>query len=382
MKDIIDKNYSQIDDAINAIIEGSVPEGMEQVAEEYVHGNAADRLKEYDSFDSEKAYQLFWESVRPARFISLRWAWAGIAVAAAVAALFVITKGNDNTSATKEIAKVENTTTVSSSQEVTKKKPVPVLSHNVPTITLANGKAISLSDALIEEDGLSIKTGRSSIEILTDGMKEVQDLVIRIPRGRQYEMTLSDGTHVWLNSDSRLIFPSRFEGSRKVEVRGQAYFDVSHTGEPFCVICSRGTVNVMGTSFDISDYYGEATKVTLVSGEVAFTERGNSHILQPGQQAIQEKVGVETQVINVDTRRYTAWKDGLIYFNDERLEAIMNEVERIYDVKVTFADASLKDATFTAECSRYKSVDDFLCLLSKTGTFSYAIKNREVKLYY
>ncbi len=150
---------------------------------------------------------------------------------------------------------------------------------------------------------------------------------IIIPRGRQYRITLEDGTAVLMNSESSLRFPNRFTNSREIELKGQAFFDVTKDGRPFRVTCPTGTVTVLGTSFDIRSYEGESTLVTLVKGKVKFAYASAEVTLKPGEQVCQSEEGLKVYV--VDTHRFTAWKDGLIYF-DDNLESVMRNIERIY----------------------------------------------------
>ena len=148
------------------------------------------------------------------------------------------------------------------------------------------------------------------------------------------------------------------------------------------VRCSKGVVKVMGTTFDVRDYAGEATSVTLVSGSVAYTTANETTALHPGEQVVQEPYTSSLTVQQVDTHRYTAWKDGIIYFTDERLEDVMNDIERMYDVRVVYTDGYLRDMLFTGECSRFKNVDEFMKLLQLTGLIEYKIDGKTITLSY
>ncbi|MBR6944834.1 MAG: DUF4974 domain-containing protein, partial [Prevotella sp.] len=167
-----------------------------------------------------------------------------------------------------------------------------------------------------------------------------------------------------------------------VTVSGQAFFDVAHTGQDFLVNCSKGVVKVMGTTFDVRDYAGETTSVTLVTGSVAYTTNNETTELHPGEK-ISQQTDTQTPVVQqVDTRRFTAWKDGMIYFMDERLEDVMNDIERMYDVHIVYSDNYLRDMTFTGECSRFKNVDEFMKLLQMTGLIEYKIDGKTILLSY
>ena len=138
----------------------------------------------------------------------------------------------------------------------------------------------------------------------------------------------------------------------------------------------------MGTSFDVRDYAGETTSVTLVSGSVAYATNSETTQLHPGEQAVQEPGSQSIVVQQVDTRRFTAWKDGMIYFKDERLEDVMSDIERMYDVNIVYSDNYLRDMLFTGECSRFKNVDEFMKLLQMTGLIEYKKNGKTIILSY
>src|SRR5690606_24636103 len=154
------------------------------------------------------------------------------------------------------------------------------------------------------------------------------------PRGGTYQVTLSDGTRVWLNAESRLIYPTRFDGdARNVELEGEAFFEVSSSTKPFFVQSSDQIIEVLGTEFNISAYGDNLqTTTTLVSGSVSLQNRQSAQVrtLEPGEQAIvrEDKVGVRT----VDVADYTAWKDGLFVFNDTPLSEVLGQLQRWYGV--------------------------------------------------
>lgn len=372
-----------IDDAIEEIVNGNKhDERIDVLREEYLHGNASETLRQYGKYDAEQAFHIFINKVKPQRPAYRRWIGLGIAVAAVALALLVLVplmREDDRMVESVTIAKVAEGTLVKGGVE--HKTPIPQHSDKVPTLRLATGEVIELTgDRDVKLGDVAVSTHGSNISI-SSAKTYSHPLVLSIPRGRQFDLTLSDGTHVWLNSETTLTFPSQFNGERHVSVSGQAYFDVAHTGEPFSVECSRGTVKVMGTTFDVRDYKGETTQVTLVSGSVAYTTPSTSNILAPGEQINHETAGSTPTKNAVDTHQFTAWKDGLIYFYEQRLEDVMKEIERMYDVKVIFDDRYLCDRLFTGECSRYESVEEFLRLLSLTDEFSYNIEKNNNQKY-
>ena len=165
-----------------------------------------------------------------------------------------------------------------------------------------------------------------------------------IPKGGEYQVLLTDGTKVWLNSASRLIYPSSFVGKeRRVVLSGEAFFDVAHDAErPFIVETSRMNVKVLGTCFNVSDYEdNDEVSTTLVNGSVEIAS-GNQQAfrLVPGEQAYGKESELKKREVNVNL--YTSWIDGKFMFNNTELEDIVKQISRWYDVDIRFADDSLK----------------------------------------
>ena len=157
---------------------------------------------------------------------------------------------------------------------------------------------------------------------------------LTIPRGGKFFVELSDGTKVWLNSETQLKFPVQFIAgqSREVElVYGEAYFEVSHStdhdGDSFVVNQNEQQIEVLGTAFNISAYKGDnVIYTTLVNGSVALSKADAKDILKPGQQAKNIINASRFDIYEVDVAGATAWKDGLFMFNDETLEEMMNQL--------------------------------------------------------
>src|SRR5690606_10465132 len=138
-----------------------------------------------------------------------------------------------------------------------------------------------------------------------------------------------DGSKVWLNSASSLRYPVRFSGNeRRVEVTGEAYFEISHNDRmPFRVVSNDQVVEVLGTRFNVMAYRDESSiNTTLLQGSVKIVNKSNSMIISPGQQA--QVKGDNIEVLSVDTEEVTAWKDGYFMFKSEDIENIMRQVSR------------------------------------------------------
>jgi len=180
------------------------------------------------------------------------------------------------------------------------------------------------------------------------------DLEVEAPAGSLMHIELGDGTKVWLNHGSKLKYPHRFEGeNRKVFLTGEAYFEVAHNAKvPFIVGTNRLEVKATGTAFNVSAYpCDENIETTLVEGKVILYERMTNHeikVLSPGECL---KFDTRNKVYTLEsgfTEKYTAWKDGLLIFKNERVEDVAKKLARWYNVKVEIADEKVNGFTFTA----------------------------------
>lgn len=206
---------------------------------------------------------------------------------------------------------------------------------------------------------------------------------VETPRGGEYALLLSDGTKVHLNAMTSLRFPVTFDnGPRKVELEGEAYFEVCKTGQPF-IVCTQGMqVEVLGTTFNISAYPQEEYQTTLVNDSVKVnTETGESCILKPSQQATISLGNSSIQIRMVDAGFYTSWIKGKIHFKDQRLEDIMKILSRWYDMEVIFANEKIKDLRFGCNVDRYSEITPFVRLLEETQKVHVKVNNKTITFY-
>lgn len=178
------------------------------------------------------------------------------------------------------------------------------------------------------------KTTSSPIQLI----QKVRMMEVSTPRGTDYQLTLPDGTHVFLNADSKITFPERFTGDeRNVKVEGEAYFEVTKDAKhPFVVSTDYFTTTVHGTSFNVNAYSAKTAGVALVNGSVSVkSNNGKVQMMVPGQMAYYGNQG-ELSIRDVDVYPLTQWKDGFFYFNNDRLIDIMMELGRWYNVSVVF----------------------------------------------
>ncbi|MFQ3214701.1 MAG: transmembrane sensor [Marivirga sp.] len=209
----------------------------------------------------------------------------------------------------------------------------------------------------------------------------IKQHILETPRGGEFKLTLTDGTKVWINAASKLIYPSRFSKTeRVVTLEGEAYFEVTHDSKrPFIVHSGKQQIKVLGTSFNLTHYPNEAITSTLVKGKIQIdTKKGSNTILSSGEQATYNQNNESLETKKVNTNHFTAWKDGLFYFNDEPLEEIMKALSKWYDFDVIYKNEKIKDVRFTGTLKRYESFKEVTNIIQMTGHVNFKLKGTKV----
>lgn len=200
-----------------------------------------------------------------------------------------------------------------------------------------------------------------------------------VPRGGEFELVLADGTQVWVNSGSRLVYPARFTGSRReVEMEGEVCFKVAKNEDmPFIVKTKGAEVKVLGTFFNVNaDPKTGTVATTLVEGRVQVSAGKLNYTMSPDQQVVLENGSLSVR--EVDASEVVRWIDGMCYFFDTSLEDIMEKLSLWYDVDVFFASPSLKNVHFSLEIKRYDDVAMVLSKVEKTGRVKFDINGRTI----
>ena len=251
-------------------------------------------------------------------------------------------------------------------------------------LTLASGEQVNLEEWCRDslwKDGTLIRKrkGELTYEQKAGDMQQEEMLfnTITIPRSGEYKLVLSDGTKVWLNSDSKLEFPNTFVGDeRRVKLAGEAYFEVAkNKAKPFRVEVERVEVVVLGTSFNIHAY-DEAVKTTLVEGAVKLNVAGKAYSLSPGFEANVDQGGVK--IVKSDVYEQIAWKDGKFVFREKRLEEVMSILSRWYDFEIFYQNAAVKDLHFTGNIPRHATINEVLKFLERTHLVHFSVVGRTV----
>lgn len=241
-------------------------------------------------------------------------------------------------------------------------------------LTLADGRKIVLDNAangsLAQQGNAQIKKTASG-QITYEGLaaNEMLPNTLSTPVGGQFQLTLHDGTKVWLNAASSITFPAAFIGKeRQVKITGEVYFEVAKDKQhPFIVdIDGKASVQVLGTSFNINSYANEgAIKTSLVEGSVKIMNGDKQALLQPGNQAIISPADqIQIQPANLD--QTLAWKNGIFDFNGADLRSVMRQLERWYDIKVLYKN-NVPQIDFEGKMYRNVNLSDVLDALQKMG---------------
>lgn len=203
---------------------------------------------------------------------------------------------------------------------------------------------------------------------------------VYVPNGQRTELTLSDGSKVWLNSGSSFEFPKSFnENCRLVKLSGEAYFEVQKGKVPFVVSSEYGDIKVLGTKFNVQAYSNMNFQATLEEGKIKFNNQVEETTLAPGQQLTIMR-NKKLIVKNVDAQSASLWKKGIISFEQEPLEEIAKKLERHFDIHIELSQR-LAAIKFTGEIFG-ESINDVMDYINKTKPINYTYnkKTRTLKI--
>jgi len=262
---------------------------------------------------------------------------------------------------------------------------------NHAVLILSDGTSIVLdssSNGTIASQGSTkiIKLNSGQLAYNSPGQPQAEVLynTLSTPRGGKYQVTLADGTVVWLNSESSLRYPTVFKGTdRKVEISGEAYFEVAkNPGHPFKVHINvatgeGGEVEVLGTHFNVNAFDNEATiRTTLFEGSIRMNRANGVTPIKPGQQLQAAKDGKVAIVNNADLESVIAWKEDRFQFEDADLKYVMRQIARWYDIEVAYKGNITTH--FDGSIPKNVNVVKVLNMLELTGEVKFTIEGRKV----
>ncbi|MFT3738801.1 MAG: DUF4974 domain-containing protein [Breznakibacter sp.] len=209
-----------------------------------------------------------------------------------------------------------------------------------------------------------------------------QQFAVSTPQGQQSQLTLSDGTQVWLNSESSLVYTGGYgKTNRGIKLIGEGFFKVARNKDlPFEVTANNITVTALGTSFNVDACLKHSkVKVTLVEGAISIQSSTDREILAPGQQLVVGDNG-KMQIQQVDTELYTSWHQGILIFKNELLEDIITQLEKRYDITFVFKDEELKAFRYRGRLRLDYSILKTLEILRISTGINYRIEGRVIVL--
>lgn len=325
---------------------------------------------DYDEFNQEAAWTKLDKQIKPKLDYKKWLAYAAVLFIPLAIGFLLLQKTPEYETGLAEVQKIE-----------------PGSSNAV--IYFSNGEIVDLSkdtsgvirskeNLLVERDSNQLKINDE--ELLAGQLGKMNRIVT--PIGGEYQVVLPDGTKVWMNADSYLEFPSKFSiKERKVIAKGELYFDVERNKEwPFVVATKEMELRVLGTEFNVRAYEDEEEILsTLVEGSVQVNNSlGEEIILNPGYQAVIKRNDNSLTNVLANIEEVTAWKNGQFIFDNRRLENIMYDLARWYDIKVFFANATVKDKNFSVDVQRYGNIEDILKLIEGTGDAQFTIKGNVI----
>ena len=280
------------------------------------------------------------------------------------------------------------------------KDVAPMLAEGVVKITPGGPRALLITaDQVIHElnglpeqqeieveKGVVIRQGGAKLEydsLSILGQDEVLAMnTLKIPRGGEFRIKLSDGTTVYMNSASELKYPVRFDGNeRKVYLSGEAYFEVTKdTERPFYVVTEDVQIRVYGTEFNVNTHHLGKIQTVLVNGKVGIKKRGatGETMMKPAELASFDREAGTFEVKEVNVRQYVVWKDGYFTFENESLEQIMNTLSLWYDVDVFFQAEAAKQLVFTGYMKRYDDISEILNAIMDVVGVNFTINGKSI----
>ena len=258
------------------------------------------------------------------------------------------------------------------------------------SLQTSNGEKIFLDESLdniidLQEDGIVKKELKTISYNKINKVNTLKFNTLEVPYGKRFNVQLSDGTLVYLNSGSSLKFPVNFlKGKeRKVYLQGEAFFEVAHNKELFTVKSPGAIATVYGTKFNFKNYQEDSfSEVILTEGSVGL--KSNLYMdkfvkIKPNFKAELNKVENNIEVSQVNTKLYTSWIDGRVVFRNENIDNLILKLERLYDVSITNSNQNLSSNFFNATIFvENETIEDVLNYLQEVYDINYQVVNNKI----
>ena len=277
-----------------------------------------------------------------------------------------------------------------STNEITKPSQTPILiGTDKAVLTLEDGSEIALEKDANFQNNYANSNGKELVYTSSSKNNNTSSIAyntLSIPRGGQFYIVLSDGTKVWLNSETKLKYPVTFSltTTRKVElVYGEAYFEVSpstmNQGQGFTVITQGQEVEVLGTQFNIKAYQDDNyIATTLVEGKVRIVGEQTSIQLQPGMQSKQDINSSKIQSLHVDIYNEISWKEGFFSFKNKPLKDIVKQLSRWYNIDIEIHNEKAAELEFNGVFNKHQKLENILNIIENTNEAKFEKKGTKI----
>ncbi len=338
-----------------------------------------ERLELLKQIDVEKDWKILKKKLKSSKGGFKSWYYGIAAVAVLLISLTFMLKKNT------QFQDVELTTPIIVNSNIS-------VGTDKATLTLENGTNVVLEKGQVYQSNNVSSNGEEIVYQPTNTSitnAPIAHNTLTIPRGGRFFIELSDGTKVWLNSETQLKYPVAFTKgeTREVElVYGEAYFDVAsstlHDGAKFKVHHQFQDVEVLGTEFNVKAYKDETIiSTTLVEGKVAIGMNHAHRILMPNQQFNLSMLSGDTEILTVEVDGIVSWKDGVFDFEGKTLKEIMRVLSRWYDIDVVFLNKSMEREKFIGTFNKNLSIEDVLLTLKVANIINnYKIKGKVISI--
>ncbi|MDR0393712.1 MAG: FecR family protein [Tannerella sp.] len=256
------------------------------------------------------------------------------------------------------------------------------------SLVLADNKVVDIAKDSLEvvyDHTGKIKIDEQAIEPAAGNEQAAILHQLIVPYGKTTSLTLSDGTKIWVNSGSKLIYPSVFgNDKREIFCSGEIYLDVAKKERcPFIVKTGYMEINVKGTRFNISAYKDEAThSVVLVSGAVSV--RGemldDAYDIYPNQMLSYEAGSKNADVLEVDASHHISWIHGYLHFQGERIDRVLQKLEKYFNVSFTYKGSGFDTIYVRGKLDLSGSVENILDYICLTTSLSYIVNDENIEI--
>lgn len=286
------------------------------------------------------------------------------------------------------------TPTTSITEFVNASKDIDVNKSDDIVLILGEGENLNISEETstigYSDSGQKVTIGNGK-QVNQETSKNNKTLynTLLVPYGKRSEIKLSDGSIVWLNSGSKLVYPAVFNGDkREIYLEGEAIFDVAHNkSKPFIVISENQEIEVLGTVFGVTNYKDEnALNTVLKSGSVQISYNNNSSSnlhtdkikISPGTKASYNKKtkSMVSEKVNVD--HYFSWRDGVLIFKNDDFQHITKRISRYYNIEIDIINEDLAKETFSGYLDLNEDIDKVIQNINESTTMNYTFSENKI----